>query len=135
MHKTSHNFLNFFRIINFFQSAYFFQNLYFFKIFLKVSRNVFKIFWNFLGHFINFLVRKEFLHFFKISSWFFKFSQNFLEPLNFVNVCLEFSQDFSNLGNLFLQSTGRYPKSPHIFPKQFLKSNKVEVLCMYIYKY
>ncbi len=42
-----------------------FQNLCFFKIFLKVSRNIFKIFWHLHQNFTNFLVCKESLHFFQ----------------------------------------------------------------------
>ncbi len=104
----------------------------FFKIFLKVPRNIFKIFWNFIWHLINFpniltISEKNLPISIKFSSLFSKFNQKFFEiTLKFLwlhKTFLKFSSGVLKI--IFAKYSNR--KSPNISSKFSLNPNKMFV--------
>ncbi len=103
--------------------------LRFFNSFLIVPRNIFKMFWNFSGHFTNFIknlhISSKFLHDFSGLVKIFPKS-----PYNFFNVCMEFYQNFPHPEIYFCKV---YPKSYFfqniifIIPIKFLSNIFIEI--------
>ncbi len=99
--------------------------LFFFKIFLNVSFNIFKICWTFSRNFTNFLVLEESSHFFKISSWFFKFGQKCSEVI--LKILQRLHGIFSDFPHPEIYFRKIYPKY-HNFSDYFHNnSNKIFV--------
>ncbi len=111
---------------------------HFFKIFLKVPRNIFKIFLNFHGNLINFpnlftISEKNLCISPKISSLFFKFNQKCFEiTLKFLRLYKTFSKFSSGvLKIIFAKYTSKPPTMFSKFPlnpnKKFVKTS-IEIL-------
>ncbi len=112
--------------------------IHFFKIFLKVPRNIFKIFRNFPGHLINssnlFTISEKNLPIFpKISSLFYKFNQKFFEiTLKFLWLRKTFSKFSSRVLKIIFAKYTRKPTnmfSKFSFnPNEMILKTSIEIL-------